>query len=51
MSKTIEIILLLAALVCFILAVFAGERFPRINLIALGLAAWVLVPLGTLVLG
>jgi hypothetical protein len=59
MSKTIEIILLFIAFVCFLVAAFfagygpaePGPFYRRINLIALGLAAWVLVPLGTLVLG
>ena len=35
----------LVAFLCFLAAAFTAERLPRVNLIALGLAAWVLVPL------
>jgi hypothetical protein len=35
----------LIAFVCFVLAAFAHDRVPRVNLVAVGLAAWVLVPL------
>lgn len=39
----IDLILLVFAFVCFVIAAFVGDRVPaRINLIALGLAAWVL---------
>lgn len=45
-------LLLLAALICFVLAAFASNRgdglgrlHSRINLVALGLAFWVTVPL------
>jgi hypothetical protein len=57
MSKTVMIILYFIAFVCFLVAAFfagpadPGPFYRRINLIALGLAAWVLVPLGVLVLG
>ena len=58
MSKTVEIILYFIAFVCFLVAAFfmggtaePGPFYRRVNLIALGLAAWVLVPLGVLVLG
>jgi hypothetical protein len=37
----ITTILLVIALVCFLLAAF-GVSVPRLNLVALGLAAWVL---------
>jgi hypothetical protein len=40
----IYLLLLLAALVCFILAA-AGVPVRRISLVALGLAFWVAVPL------
>jgi hypothetical protein len=35
-------ILLILALVCFLIAAFAGSLWPRVNLIALGLAFGVL---------
>lgn len=39
----IDLILLVFAFVCFVIAAFVGDRIPaRFNLIALGLAAWVL---------
>lgn len=31
--------------ICFVLA-FIGVPIPRVNLVALGLAFWILVPLG-----
>jgi hypothetical protein len=39
------VLLFLAALVCFLVAAFAPRQPPRVNLVALGLAFWVLVPL------
>ncbi len=41
----IFLILLIAALVCFLIAAFAPSQPARVNLVALGLALWVLVPL------
>lgn len=38
----LTLILLICALVCFILAAFGFSPSPRINLIGLGLAFWVL---------
>jgi hypothetical protein len=38
---TIDLILLVLAFVCFMLAAFQVPA-PRVNLLALGLAAWVL---------
>ena len=49
--KTLDIILLFAALVCFLFAAFGATVHPRVSLLALGLVFWVLVPLTTLVLG
>jgi hypothetical protein len=40
-----EFILYLVALVCFLIAAFVAARWPRVNWVGLGLAAWVLVPL------
>jgi hypothetical protein len=40
----VDLILLIIAAVCFALAAF-GVATPRINLVSLGLLAWVLVPL------
>lgn len=37
-------ILLLLSFVCFVLAAF-GVLVPRVNLVAVGLALWVLVPM------
>lgn len=37
-------ILLIAAFICFVLAAF-GVASPRVNLVALGLALWVLTAL------
>jgi hypothetical protein len=42
--KTIDLILLVVAAVCFALAGL-NVGHPRVNLVALGLLAWVLVPL------
>lgn len=42
--NTVNLILLLIAAVCFALAAF-GVATQRVNLLALGLLAWVLVPL------
>ena len=38
------LLLLIVAAVCFGIAAFSSRQ-PRINLVALGLLAWVLVPL------
>ena len=38
----IQLILLVFSFVCFVLAAFWNPAPPRINLIATGLAAWVL---------
>ena len=39
----IDIILLVFAFVCFLIAAIIGDRIPpRFNLVAIGLAAWVL---------
>lgn len=45
--KTLYLILYVIAAGCFALAAFVRETSmpPRINLLALGLLAWVLVPL------
>lgn len=40
----LTILLLLGSLVCFCVAAFASRQ-PRVNLVALGLALWVLVEL------
>jgi len=47
MPDTLEFILYLAAFLCFLLAAFSvgGAWAARINLIALGLACWVFIPL------
>lgn len=37
---TVRLVLVLVALACFLLAAF-GASFPRVNLVALGLACWV----------
>ena len=42
---TIDLVLLIAALICFALAAFNFTPSPRINLVALGLALWVLTAL------
>jgi len=41
---TVNLLLLIVAAVCFGLAAF-GAPLSRVNLVALGLLAWVLVPL------
>jgi hypothetical protein len=35
------LLLRIAALILFLISAFAGERWPRVNLVALGLACWV----------
>jgi hypothetical protein len=47
MPDALEFILYLAAFVCFLLAAFsvAAAWAGRVNLIALGLALWIFVPL------
>lgn len=53
MDDVLKILLYLIAAACFALAAFritSGRNAPRIDLIALGLLAWVLVPLLELVL-
>jgi hypothetical protein len=42
---TLYLILYIVAAVCFMLAALSVAAHPRINLVALGLLAWVLVPL------
>jgi hypothetical protein len=42
---TLYLILLIVAAVCFGLASFGAVVHPRLSLLALGLLAWVLVPL------
>jgi hypothetical protein len=42
---TLYVILLIVAAICFVLAAFSVTVHARINLVALGLLAWVLVPL------
>ncbi len=41
----IYLILLIAALVCFLIAAFAPSQPARINLVALGLGFWVSIAL------
>lgn len=41
----IDLILLIIAAVCFAFAALAHAQPARVNLVALGLLAWVLVPL------
>lgn len=41
MVLTVELVLLIIAFICFLLATF-GVALGRLNLIALGLALWVL---------
>ncbi|MFN8073846.1 MAG: hypothetical protein U0Q15_00330 [Kineosporiaceae bacterium] len=53
MPEVLKVILYLVAAACFALSAFritSGRNAPRIDLIALGLLAWVLVPLLELVL-
>jgi hypothetical protein len=47
MPDTLEFILYLAAFLCFLLAAFSvgGAFAARVNLIALGLAIWIFIPL------
>jgi hypothetical protein len=47
MPDTLEFILYLAAFLCFLLAAFSvgGAWAARVNLIALGLAIWIFIPL------
>lgn len=50
--RLLDIILLLLALICFIVAALFGDRVPaRVSLVALGLAFWVAVPFLALVAG
>jgi hypothetical protein len=49
MSKTVHVILYLAAFICFLIAAFVQERLPRVAFVALGLGFWVLNPLGDLI--
>jgi hypothetical protein len=39
---SIAVVFLILALVCFLIAAFAQPILPRVNLIALGLAFWVM---------
>lgn len=43
--KTLYLVLLIIGAVCFAVATVGGTIHPRINLLALGLLAWILVPL------
>jgi predicted membrane-bound dolichyl-phosphate-mannose-protein mannosyltransferase len=45
MPEALAFLCYLVAFLCFLAAAFAADRAPRLNLAALGLAAWVLVPL------
>lgn len=45
MPAVLAFVLYLVAFVCFLIAAFAHDRVTRVNLVAAGLAAWVLVPL------
>jgi hypothetical protein len=45
MSDVLKFILLLLGAICFLLAAANAPVPPRVNLIALGLLLWVLVPL------
>jgi hypothetical protein len=45
MPNALAFLCYLIGFLCFLAAAFAAERFARVNLVALGLAAWVLVPL------
>jgi len=44
MTLTLDLVLLIAAFVCFVLAAINWNP-PRVNLVALGLALWVLTAL------
>jgi len=46
--RALDLILYVIAAVCFALAAVSFDRAPRVNLVALGLLAAVLVPLITL---
>jgi hypothetical protein len=35
---SLDLVLLILALVCFVVAAFGGERLPRVGLVPLGLA-------------
>lgn len=43
--KTLYLVLLIIGATCFAIATVGGTVHPRINLMALGLLAWILVPL------
>jgi len=45
MPDVLEFLLYVVAFVCFLIAAFAQDRVSRVNLLGLGLAAWVLVSL------
>ncbi len=47
--QILTLILLIAAFLCFLAAAFGGTLSPRINMVALGLALWVAVPLLALI--
>lgn len=47
--NTFHIVMLVLAAVCFLVAAVASEVVPKVNLLALGLLFWVVVPLTTLV--
>jgi hypothetical protein len=51
MPNTLQVLLYLGAFLCFLLAAFSVRAAwaSRVNLIALGLAFWVFVPLVTAV--
>lgn len=42
--ELLELLLLLAGFICFLVAAFTAA-FSRVNLMALGLALWILIPL------
>jgi hypothetical protein len=44
-TLTLDLVLLIAALVCFVLAALDLLGFDRVRLIAIGLALWVLTAL------
>jgi hypothetical protein len=45
MPEVLAFLCYLVAFLCLLAAAFAADRLARVNLVALGLAAWVLVPL------
>ncbi len=47
MSTALQFVIYLAAFICFLLAAFgaSGSWAKRLNLIGLGLALWIFVPL------